>query len=526
MMPHRESLRRRCSDAAAVAIVTFVVAFVLIPATPDVDLWGHVRFGGDIAYERAIPAADTYSFTSDRPWINHEWLTELSMYSAFALAGPAGLTMLRLALVALMLALVGWSLARDGVRAPRLHVLLAFVAILTFARTQHIRPQLYSLVLFAALLVLIRLQDRRPRAIFLVPLLMAGWVNLHGGWIVGLGALGLWASIEAVSAGCTWRRRIELGAVVCLAAGATLVNPYGSGMWAFLWETVGLGRTDISEWLPMVSAQPGVIVLWSTTAAAALWAIRLSVAAGLQAREESARWSDVAIVAALGILSFRVSRLDAFFCLAVFILLVPRAWSRVIGPEASAWRRSLSPATPAYVGLLTAAAIVTALAVRWPAATSIDLTRATWLPEPDVVAYLRSQSVGSRVLTYFDWGEYAIWHLSPRVKVSMDGRRETVYSSAPIAGHLAVYDNLPGALEYVRHLQPDYIWLPKTSPVVRTLQSTGAWTTAFDGPRSSLLARRGLCRDGLCCGAGASAPPAEPRIARVMTSGARPFPGP
>ncbi len=142
MMPHRESLRRRCSDAAAVAIVTFVVAFVLIPATPDVDLWGHVRFGGDIAYERAIPAADTYSFTSDRPWINHEWLTELSMYSAFALAGPAGLTMLRLALVALMLALVGWSLARDGVRAPRLHVLLAFVAILTFARTQHIRPQL------------------------------------------------------------------------------------------------------------------------------------------------------------------------------------------------------------------------------------------------------------------------------------------------------------------------------------------------------------------------------------------------
>jgi hypothetical protein len=30
--------------------------------------------------------------------------------------------------------------------------------------------------------------------------------------------------------------------------------------------------------------------------------------------------------------------------------------------------------------------------------------------------------------TMFNWGEFAIWHLGPRVKVSIDGRRETVYS--------------------------------------------------------------------------------------------------
>lgn len=511
-MPDRDSLRRRRTDAASVAIITFVVAFVLIPATPDVDLWGHVRFGGDIVHERAIPAADPYSFTSDRPWINHEWLTELSMYGAFALAGPAGLTMLRLALVAVMLALVGWSLVRDGVRAPRLHVLVAFVAILTFARTQHIRPQLYSLALFAALLVLIRLQERRPHAIYLAPLLMAGWVNLHGGWIVGLGALGLWAIVEAISAGTTRRRRIELGAVVGLSAAATLLNPYGSGMWVFLWQTVGLGRTDISEWLPIASAQPGVIVLWCTTIAAALWAIRST---------RPQRWSEVAIVAALGILSFRVSRLDAFFCIAVFMLLVPQAWRRGFSPAALAWRRGFSPATPSCVGILTAVAVVCALAVRWPAATSIDLTRATWLPEADVVAYLRSHNGGNRLLTYFDWGEYAIWHLSPRVKVSMDGRRETVYSTAPIAGHLAVYDNLPGALEYVRQLRPDYIWLPKASPVVGTLRSTGEWTMTFDGQRSSLLARRGLDGRDVCCGGGALAPPVP-----GATAGLRLFPGP
>ncbi|PYQ88153.1 MAG: hypothetical protein DMG02_18620 [Acidobacteria bacterium] len=66
----------------------FVVAAVLIPAVPDVDLWGHTLFGGDIVHSRAIPAADSYAFTSDLPWVNHEWLSEVCMYAAYAL-GPA-----------------------------------------------------------------------------------------------------------------------------------------------------------------------------------------------------------------------------------------------------------------------------------------------------------------------------------------------------------------------------------------------------------------------------------------------------
>ncbi len=509
-MSDRDTPRRMRTDVAA-AIITFVVAFVLIPSTVDVDLWGHVRFGGDIVHERAIPTVDPYSFTSDRPWVNHEWLTELSMYAAFSLAGPAGLTMLRLALIALTLSLVGWSVVRDGVRPPRLHMLLAFVAILTYARTQHVRPQLFSLVLFAALLLLIRMRDQRPRAIYLAPFLMAFWVNLHGGWIVGLGVLGLWAAIEAVSTGSTWRRRIELSAVVTFSGGATLLNPYGPGMWAFLWETVGLGREDISEWLPIVSSEPGVIALWCTTAAMAIWAIRSTwigkrVERELQPGKWQPRWSEAAIVAALGLLSFRVSRLDAFFCLAVFMLLGPalvRAMrssldGRVVGAPS--------------VGVVTAAALVLALVVRWPAATSIDLASATWLPEADVVTYLRNHERDARVLTYFDWGEYAIWHLSPTMKVSMDGRRETVYSTAPIAAHLAVYDNRPGAIDYVRQLRPDYIWLPKASPVIAALHATGEWTTAFDGERSVVLATRAVG--------------AQKVTSVVAASAVRVFPGP
>ena len=58
-----------------------------IGTTADTDLWGHVRFGQDLLRTRTLPQVDPSAFTSDRPWINHEWLAELAMGAAFDAAG-------------------------------------------------------------------------------------------------------------------------------------------------------------------------------------------------------------------------------------------------------------------------------------------------------------------------------------------------------------------------------------------------------------------------------------------------------
>jgi hypothetical protein len=499
--------RHQLQRLMAIAI-PFAVAMVLIPAVPDVDLWGHVRFGGDIVRARAIPALDLYSFTADRAWINHEWLSEVVMYGAYTAAGSAGLTLLRLALIALTLALVAWTASREGVPPARIHILVAFVALLTYPRTEHIRPQLFSILLFSALLFLMRAYERVPRAVApvvpvapavpvapvavapvapvalvaLVPPLMALWVNVHGGWVVGMGIFGLWAAAVALRPSSSWLTRGYLFLVVVAALAATLLNPYGIRMWSFLWDTLGVRRADITEWLPITRVQAGVAVMWYATAVAALSAI-----------PRRPGMVPILLVVTLGLLSFRVSRLDAFFCVGVFTLMAPqlgRATQLAPVPRALPARRFPGLGTAISVdAMLVGLAVLCAMVLRRNAIAEIDLSSAYWLPERSVVHYLTAHQVRGRMLTYFDWGEYAIWHLAPEVKVSMDGRRETVYSDQPIEGHLAVYQGRPGALDYIRRVNPDYVWLPKSLPVVSELQASGEWTTTFEGPTSAVLAR-------------------------------------
>jgi hypothetical protein len=108
-------------------------------------------------------------------------------------------------------------------------------------------------------------------------------------------------------------------------------------------------------------------------------------------------------------------------------------------------------------------------------------------PEPEVVPLALEAGVSGRMATYFDWGEYVIWHLHPRVTVSLDGRRETVFSNRVIRGHLQMYGATPEGMAYLDALSPDYVWVPRDLPLVNALTGRG-WRTMFDGPRSMMLA--------------------------------------
>ena len=151
-----------------------------------------------------------------------------------------------------------------------------------------------------------------------------------------------------------WGTRVTLALAGLAALGATLINPYGVHMWTFLGETVRLGRDDIEEW--------GSILTYPV-ALGLPWALTLTAAALAFWRSERPRPYDYfAIVALLAFASFRVSRLDAFFALAVVILLAPELASAI----ASLVRRSDAPAVSCVRQARRPLASSRSQSSRWP----------------------------------------------------------------------------------------------------------------------------------------------------------------
>jgi hypothetical protein len=479
-------MRSASLNGLRIGLAAILIAF-LGHTRADPDLWGHVLFGREILGSGRIPTADSFSFLSDRPWINHEWLSECVMYAAYAASHGVGLVILKLLLLGAMLTAVVASLRARRVEGTDLDLLLALVLIGVFAQANHVRPQVFSLAMFAWLLTMLN-STGSPRRLLVVPVLMAVWVNLHGGWIVGGGTLALWTGMTLVRRTSAAEKAWLVGTGIAALA-ATLVNPYGIHMWEFLWETVGFGRADITEWQPVYRVGFAFLSIWLLLAAAATAAIVAAVRGGrLDSRS-------AAPVIMLGLASFRVNRLTAFFAIAVVMLL---------GAELAALRRRRQPVRAsaavhparyaAAVMLLAAAVMVGSGAIISARNVSCVRMDAPGLPEPEVVSVLARMGLEGRLLIWFDWGEYAIWHLGDSMSVSIDGRRETVYSTETLRRHLDFYFVPATRSAFLADARPDYIWLPPHLPVVRALEDDG-WQVLFKGPKSVLLARAGSATD-------------------------------
>ena len=433
------------------------LASILLTATrTDPDLWGHVRFGLDWLRTRALPSIDPYSFTQDKPWVNHEWLSEALMGAAFALAGTAGLVLLKTAVVA-GTAFVVWR--RLAGASPLLQAAITTLAVVgALPLTTTVRPQIWSL-LGLALLVPI-LDDRRPtgKRILACAALFGFWANLHGGWITGGVALALHVVIRSLRSPGDATRWLAAG---WASLAATLVNPYGIGLWVFLSTTVRSTRPDISEWAPFSLHEPPI--MWvSVIAPMAL------LATLLRSRETRPALEACAVVMLLVGAGLRVSRVAPLVCPACLALLGPsitKAWGNLARLTAPSSAAAMILFLPSVLALSTAPDPVRRALTCLPIADD-------WAPDRTAAAQLRGH--GGRLWTTFDWGEYAIWQFGPALRVSIDGRRETVYSDAVIAWHRNVESGDEAAIARLVRLGPEYVWLrSKLSPTRRALVTRG-----------------------------------------------------
>src|SRR5439155_871343 len=100
---------------------------------------------------------------------------------------------------------------------------LAVAALLVSKITWTDRPHLFTLALFPVLLeLLLSLPAGASRRLFVFPPLLLVWSYLHGGYLIGLAVLAIFAAHAVLVSG---RAGLPLAATTIVSAALTLLNP-------------------------------------------------------------------------------------------------------------------------------------------------------------------------------------------------------------------------------------------------------------------------------------------------------------
>lgn len=472
--------RRPSSDRPVLVLLAGCFFFVLARTVIDADLWGHVRFGGDLFRTGDIVRQDVYSYmTGAQPWINHEWLAEAAFWAAWSLVGGTGLVLLKMAVGFTILGLVLAHLMRRGVATLHAGVVILLAYPLLSIGLRTVRPHMFTYLGLLLVLLAIEAAARgRWRWLWGLPPVFAVWANLHGGFLAGIGILGVWAVAEWRPRGGSVPTRTLLATVV-LSLLATLLNPWGIGLWGFLLRTATVPRPEISEWspTPLLSFE-GIIylVLVALTAAA------------LIRRAPPPRAPLILVYAIVALAPLVAVRHLPLFALAALVMAAEPlgVWSRHL-----VQRRDRSRPAPAWFSavLIAIALVMAALSIPYLRGPAID---GVGQPFPvRAVALLEASGVSGDLAVYFDWGEFAIWHLAPGIQVSWDGRRETVYSPA---AHEANWRFLIGTGDWDELLTEhgtDLALVPTGMPVYNLLLEREPWTVVYEDSLSALFAPAG-----------------------------------
>lgn len=462
-------------------------------ATPrrTYDVWWHLAAGRYIVTEREIPHEDPFTYTREgEEWTAHEWAWEVPMFLVFDRWGHAGLLGLRLVLGALIAGMLTWLLLKRGA-TPLAAIAAGALAILAARPLLNDRPQNVTTVLFLAMICLIEMSRQgRHRWLYAAPFLMVVWVNVHGGFVYGMGLLGLYALCciprwlqqrtagEALRPGPTF-----LALVIVLSLAACVLNPNGlAGMAYPLRYVVGeyaWYQTVVQEYKsPDFSNAAFTLLALMIVGAAVIFAA---------SRQGAGAW-DLALLAIFLFTALKWRRNTALFAMAVAPLMALQltAILRSVGLDSlgrSDGRQPSQLVLAAIIGTLTIAAVVFV-----PGALgNVEKVFSEDMPD-ECVAYIEHEQLSGRMFNTYRWGGYLMWRLYPEHQVFIDGRAD-VMGRPLMEDYKTATELKDGWRDVLERYEIDWVLISSNMALCRGLELLPQWRLAYEEEDARLYVR-------------------------------------
>ncbi|HYU46572.1 MAG TPA: hypothetical protein VEK84_10400 [Terriglobales bacterium] len=499
-----------------VAVVLLYSFLAGVRTITDYDLGWQLATGRWIAQHHQIPSTDVFSFTArGNPWI-YPALSGLMFYGVFLLGGYALLSWVGatacLGTVALLL--------RKG---SAFSAALAVLAIPRIAARVTPRADLFTTVLFAAFLsILWDYFKTRSARLWILPVLMAAWVNLHLGFVAGLALMGAYVVLELTEMAFRGERGVSARLRLVRAwpyllgsAGATLLNPWGWSLYRALIrqdEAMAQHAQWIGEWAPAPlswAAASGIFTVRDTKGAffALLALAGLAALVALWQRQPGS----ALLLTGAACMGIRHVRFQALFA-AVVVVVAGSVFSTAWAGLSSKWndirvRSILAFGIASLLVLLVIARCSDLVSNRHYLGGTDTGTFGTglswWFPER-AAEFIERNNLPGQIFNNYNLGGYLTWRLGPNYPDYIDGRA-IPFGLAAFERQDQLLQLSPDAPDWQREadrfgLNTIFVTLARYDGAVQFLGplcNSGTWRLAYLDEVSAVFVRRTSDRPSL-----------------------------
>ncbi len=388
-----------------ILIILFIFSLFLFKSIffLDPDFGWHIKMG-ELILSSGVPKTDQFSYTMPSfPHVDSAWLSGLFMHYSLKAIGWFGTGVLFsfLAILTVVISLK-FKIGKNTIVPTVLvgGILMAFAGI---------RPQVLSWLFFAILVTFFLNSKYWKRLRFFLPIIFIFWANLHGGFGMGFFAFFLFLVLK------DWKRKTVSfldWLIFATSILATLVNPYGFGVWQEVGRAIFDSTTKwtISEWLPaLFNFLPS---LWTFVA--------LSVFMVFRYRKKLSAFEKILYL--LLFLAGMSSIRHIPFWIIVALPITIKSIS-LFEAEAKKVKMGKERFSKAYTFFLFLSIIIVLVPLVFGVRSLSFLNEENSYPKK-AIEYLKNNQSSSQMFSVYEWGGYLIWKY-PEKKVFIDGRMAT-----------------------------------------------------------------------------------------------------
>lgn len=444
------------------ALLVFVyVFFISLGPLSDPDFWWHLKTGQWIVQNKALPGhEDPFSYTTPRPLsdgavsgIRSQWLGQVVLYLVYLSGGYPGLSVFRSLLIVLPFVYLYFRFVKKGIHPLLLIAFLSFPPLIIGLSQFYTfeRPQAFSFILAIVVFLLLK-KESRPSVLtssgkavpssdvkgsltlWLLPLIMLLWANLHGGYIVGVVIIGAYMAGEAVSLAAQRLRFIKVETpakhlhffIACLVGIAvTGLRPGGYDMlvgWLRSFfgrlmnpadSAVGIVAAEILEYKPLWYFYKVLHYKWPLF----MMAFIAVGALALVMKYISRRRLDPAEA----LVSFLIGFLGLYYARGVNFTLI--FFSFIIGNSLISIRGVKKIIPPVVVAAVSFTMLLYVFRTTpWDLKPTVPHNWVNTVYPERAVRFLREHGIKGPMFNEMKWGGYLIWKTYPEYKVFFDSR--------------------------------------------------------------------------------------------------------